>query len=99
MVAFLLLLEILAILILLCDYLVLLLLEFLILLRVPRAGIRQAFNGREFLRMGCGAGANGRRNRRRSAVRGKVLLGIVTSRPLMLSLGGQSRSMAATSSR
>ena len=75
----LLLLEILPILVLLRDHLVLLLLVFLILLRVP--GIRNsgAFDGRQFLRMGCCGSVSRRSDWRRAVVRGKALLRIIAS--------------------
>src|SRR5580658_6234184 len=93
------LLEFLPILILFCDYLVLLLLVFPIQLRVPRIRSGRPFDWRQFLRMGRDAGSSGRSHWRRAVVHGKPLLGVIAGRPRMLSLSGYSRDMAATSSR
>jgi hypothetical protein len=73
----LLLLEFLPILILRRDYLVLLLLVFLIQLGVPCIRGCGAFDRRHFFGMGRRSGASGGRDWRRSMVRGKALLRVI----------------------
>jgi len=90
----LLLLEFLPILVLLRDYLLLLLLVFLVELRVPR--VRSgALDRRQLLRMGRKVGASGRDNCRCAAVGRNPLLGVIVSRPRMLGLSGYRSDMSS----
>ena len=94
MLRLLLLLEILSFLVLLRDYVLLLLLVFLVELWVPRVGRSGALDGWQLIRMGCDVGARSRSDRRRSVVRGNPLLGGIVGRPCMLSLRGYQRNMS-----
>ena len=98
MLRLLLLLEILPFLGLLCDYLFLLLLVFLVQFGVPRVDRSGMFDGRQLLRMVCKVGAGRCGNWRCAVVRGKPLLGIIVGRIRMLSLSAYRRNMSIMSS-
>jgi len=81
-------LEILPFLGLLRNYVLLLLLVFLVELWVPRVGRSGTLDRWQLIRMGCNVGARSRSNRWRAVVRGNALLGVVVGRIRMLSLSG-----------
>jgi len=88
-------LEFLPVLVLLRDYLVLLLLVFLVQLRVPR--VRSgALDGRQLLRMDRDVGARRRSRWWSAVVRRKPLLGVIVGSPCMLRLSGYRPNMFAT---
>ena len=86
MLRLLLLLEILPFLVLLRDYVLLLLLVFLVELWVPRVGRGGALDGWQLIRMGCDVGTRSRSDRRSAVVRGNPLLGVIVGRVCVLSL-------------
>lgn len=90
----LLLLKILSILGLLRDYLLLLLLIFLVDLRVSCVGSDGTFDGRQLFGMDCKVGARSRGDWRRAAVLRNPLLWIIVGSPCMLRLSGHGRNMS-----